>query len=218
MGILSFLDKIHNTLTEENMADHTQELRQLMKEAGISSFRNLSDRSEVSLNTITKLRCGQADLIYYKDLDRLANCLKVAIAELISKFSDLKPQTQNLQIAQSELLTKLEFQQDVLIKLESMLLQLPTVVYAISKNPDLPARNLLPLLRPLDNLLQDWGIEAIATVGSEVDYNPKLHQLMGSESIQAGDRVLVRYTGYVKGDQLLYRARVSSIKEQIIQN
>jgi molecular chaperone GrpE (heat shock protein) len=64
----------------------------------------------------------------------------------------------------------------------------------------------------LDHLLEDWGIKAIAPVGTEVNYDPRLHQLMDGaelELVKEGDVVLVRYTGYVRGEQLLYRARVS---------
>ncbi|AFY72713.1 hypothetical protein Syn7502_00559 [Synechococcus sp. PCC 7502] len=193
------------------MADHTQELRRLMQVVGISSFRSLGSHSQVSLNAIAKLRKGQADLISYKDLASLSKSLKISLEDLVSKFSQIQPISPN-QVTELTKSDKLEVQQEVVAKLESMLLQLPTAAYAITKNPDLPARNLLALFRPLENLLRDWGIEAIAAVGIEIEYNPQLHQPMdGSESVQAGDRVLVRYTGYRWGDRLLYRARVSRI-------
>jgi transcriptional regulator with XRE-family HTH domain len=205
------------------MAD--QELRRLMKVAGISSFRSLGDRAKVSLGNISKLRRGQADLISYRDLNNLGICLGISVEDLVSKFSQIKPQPESQKIApidiqesgrsqfQAELQT--QFQQEVLAKLESLLLQLPTAAHAITNNPNFPARNLLPLLRPLDHLLEGWGIKAIAPVGTEVNYNPRLHQLMDSadlELVKEGDMVLIRYTGYVKGKQLLYRARVTPLK------
>ncbi len=191
------------------MPDHTQELQQMMKLIGILSFKTLSDRSSVSLGSISKLRRGQADLMKYRELDNLGTCLGLSIDELITKFSQIKPQKSE---SQGNSQAQLEFQQEVLIKLESMLLQFPTAAFAAINNPNLPARNLLPLFRPLENLLKDWNIEAIAPVGSEVDFNPQLHLPMeGSESVNAGDQVLVRYTGYVRGEKLLYRARVSSV-------
>ena len=190
---------------------HTQKLQQLMKSAGISSFRNLKNCARVGMEAIAKLRRGEADLISYKDLNGLGISLGISLSDLIFKFSSdsnqIQPKIDNRQ-ERSEL--RLEFQQEVLTKLESLLLQLPTAVHAISKNPNIPARNLLPLLRPIDDLLQDWGIKAIAPVGTEVNYDPHLHQLMdGTDPVNVGDRVLVRYTGYVHGDRLLYRARVS---------
>jgi molecular chaperone GrpE (heat shock protein) len=103
-----------------------------------------------------------------------------------------------------------EFQQSSVQVLESLLLQLPTAAYAAQQNPQAPAVKLLPLLRPIEALLQHWGIEAIAAVGSEVPYDPQQHQLMeGTAAV--GDRVRVRYTGYRQGDKLLYRAKVSPV-------
>jgi transcriptional regulator with XRE-family HTH domain len=196
------------------MADHTKQLRQLMKSAGISTFKDLKERSQVGMGAIAKLRRGEADLISYKDLNNLGLSLGISVEDLSSEFSPKFSQAQskiaNKEKEQAEL--KSEFQQEVLTKLESLLLQLPTAIYAISKNPEVPARNLLPLMRPIENLLQDWGIEAIARVGVEVNFDPRLHQPMNATDIvNAGDRVLVRYTGYVSGDRLLYRARVSKI-------
>jgi len=62
----------------------------------------------------------------------------------------------------------------------------------------------------MDVLLQQWGVEAIAPVGAELPYDPQQHQLLEGTA-QAGDQVLVRYTGYRQGDKLLYRAKVSPV-------
>ncbi len=103
------------------------------------------------------------------------------------------------------------FQQESLHLLESLILQLPTAAYAAQQNPQAPAVKLLPLLRPLDALLHQWGIEPIATVGAEISYDPQWHQLMDGQAT-VGDRVRVRYVGYRQGDRLLYRAKVSPVQ------
>lgn len=110
-----------------------------------------------------------------------------------------------------------EFQQSSVQVLESLLLQLPTAAYAAQQNPQASAVKLLPLLRPLERLLEDWGIESIATVGSEVPYDPQQHQLM-TGTAQTGAVVKIRYTGYRQGDRLLYRAKVSAITGAIAKN
>jgi molecular chaperone GrpE (heat shock protein) len=103
-----------------------------------------------------------------------------------------------------------EFQQSSLQILESLLLQLPTAAYAAQQNPQAPAVKLLPLLRPIDRLLQEWGIEQIAPVGAEIAYDPQQQQLMeGTAAV--GDRVRVTHTGYRQGDRLLYRLKVKPI-------
>ena len=103
-----------------------------------------------------------------------------------------------------------EFQQSSLQVIESWLLQCPTAAYAAQQNQQLPAVRLLPLVRPLEQLLQEWGVEAIASVGAEIPYDPHLHQLMEGTA-QPGEAVRVRYIGYRQSEKLLYRAKVSPV-------
>jgi len=93
-------------------------------------------------------------------------------------------------------------QQSSLQVLESWL---PTT-HKAQENPQLSCKITV---RPMEQLLQQWGLEAIAPVGAELSYDPQLHQLLGRA--QPGERVKVRYTGYCQGDKLLYRAKVSPI-------
>jgi molecular chaperone GrpE (heat shock protein) len=129
------------------------------------------------------------------------------------KLANLQQEYDRLQtqLAQQQQNLHQEFQQTSLQILESLLLQLPTAAYAAQQNPQAPAIKLLPLLRPIDQLLQHWGISTIAPVGSEVPYDPQCHQLMSGVA-NPGDWVRVRYTGYQQGDKLLYRAKVSPIE------
>jgi molecular chaperone GrpE (heat shock protein) len=114
------------------------------------------------------------------------------------------------QLAQQRETLRQEFQQSSLQVLESWLVQWPTAAYAAQQNQQLPAARLLPLVRPVEQLLQEWGVDAIASVGSEIPYDPHLHQLMEGTA-QPGELVRVRYTGYCQGDKLLYRAKVSPV-------
>ena len=108
-----------------------------------------------------------------------------------------------------------EFQQTTLQTLESFLLQWPTAAYAAQNNPQAPAIRLLPLLRPVEQLLASWNVQPIGAVGIEVPYDPQLHQLEptapsdNSLTLTVGMPVKIRYVGYRQGDRLLYRARVS---------
>ncbi|MBD2099469.1 helix-turn-helix domain-containing protein [Leptolyngbya sp. FACHB-261] len=130
--------------------------------------------------------------------------LSIELASLRSEYERLQAQ---LQSQQQDL--EQQFRTQTLQALESLLLQWPTAAYAATKNPQAPAKNLLPILRPLEQLLSDWGIEPIGEVGSETAFDPQLHQLEGAA--QPGDSVRVRYVGYRQGDTLLYRARVSPV-------
>lgn len=203
------------------MADRTEILRQLMKLVGISSFQALSDRTGISRRAIDTLRKGNAATLRYADLAKLAEVLQIELNEFIPKFipesssstiADLQEEykhlQQKLETQKQEL--RSQFERETIQQLESLLLQLPSAAHAAQNNPNMPAKNILPLLRPLDALLQKWGISMIGSVGAEVSYDPQKHQLMeGSNEIEDGDLAIVRYVGYIQGEKLLYRARVS---------
>ena len=203
------------------MADRTEILRQLMKLVGISSFQALSDRTGISRRAIDTLRKGNAATLRYADLAKLAEVLQIELNEFIPKFitesssstiADLQEEykhlQQKLETQKQEL--RSQFERETIQQLESLLLQLPSAAHAAQNNPNMPAKNILPLLRPLDALLQKWGISMIGSVGAEVSYDPQKHQLMeGSNEIEDGDLAIVRYVGYMQGEKLLYRARVS---------
>ena len=203
------------------MADRTEILRQLMKLGDISSFQALSDRTGVSRRAIDRLRKGNAATLRYADLAKLAEALQIELNEFIPKFipessssaiADLQKEykylQQKLETQKQEL--RSQFERETIQQLKSLLLQLPSAAHAAQNNPSMLAKNILPLLRPIDALLQKWGISVIGSVGAEVSYDPQKHQLMeGSNEIDDGDIAIVRYVGYMQGEKLLYRARVS---------
>ncbi len=209
--------------------DRTRLLRQLMQEAGVPSFHALSQRAGISDESVLKLRRGQIAQMRLETLIKLSQALGIEITELLSTFSvipapipspqaapaaleALQQEYERLQdqLAQQQQELERQFQQTSLQTIESWLLQWPTAAYAAQQNPQAPAVKLLPLVRPVEQLVQQWGVVAIAPVGSEVAYDPQRHQLLDG-SAQPGDRVKIRYTGYLQGDRLLYRARVSPL-------
>lgn len=104
-----------------------------------------------------------------------------------------------------------QVQGEAIATLEPWLLQWPTAVHAVQKNDSLPATRLLPLTKPLDNLLQSWHVTVIGAVGAEVPYDPQQHQLLGAPA-EPEQPVRVRYVGYRQGERLLYRAQVSPVE------
>ena len=207
--------------------DYSHQLQQLMQRVGISSFKALSRCAGISERQLKRIRTGEISQMRLEDVLKLSQALQVPVSELLSAFSTvelnwvtqsqqpssaLQQEYQRLQgqLEQQGESLKQEFQQENLQILESWLLQWPTAAYAATQNPQLAAVKLLPLLRPVEQMLQQWGVEAIASVGAEVEYDPQVHQVMEGTAA-AGDRVKVRYTGYRHGDRLLFRAKVSSI-------
>ena len=209
--------------------DFTQLLQKLMQGLGVSSYKALAKTAGVSDRQLLRLRRGELNRMRVDVLLKLSQALQVSLTELVVTFSpateqppleeestpavtQLKKEYERLQ-AQLDTQRQelwLEFQQSSLQVIESWLLQWPTAAQKARENPQLAAIKLLPLVRPIEQLLQKWEVEAIAPVGAEVAYDPQLHQLLEGTA-QPGEKVKVRYTGYHQGDKLLYRAKVSPI-------
>ncbi|MBA2750164.1 MAG: helix-turn-helix domain-containing protein [Tatlockia sp.] len=208
--------------------NYTNSLQSLMQRVGIVSFKALASAAGVSQRQIRRLRQGEIAQMRVETVIKLAQVLQVSINVLVKTFSNLDsalPQTEDKtidtlkqeyqrlqnQLAQQRQTLLQEFQLSSLQVLESCLLQLPTFAFKVQQNPEISATKLLPLMRPLEQLLQQWGIEQIAPVGSKLPYNEQLHQLLKGNA-QPGDLVTVRYTGYIQGEKLLYRAKVGLIE------
>lgn len=218
--------------------DYTQNLQNLMQTVGFTSFKSLSRAAGVSQWQILQLRRGKIAQMRLGVLIKLAAVLGISQDELVETFScenlsaSLKPtnvenleqnllgqleelqneyQRLSLSLKQQREILQQEFQQSGIQILESLILQWPTAAHGARENHQLPAVKILPLVdKPLQSLLQAWGLSAIANVGAQIPYNPELHQLLEGTA-QPGDIVKVRYTGYMQSDKLLYRARVSPI-------
>lgn len=212
--------------------DYTQHLKHLMQEVAIASFSALCCQADVSRWQVTRLRRGQLQRMRVEDLLKLAKVLRVSLADLITTFASLEtqsspakspnepqpPELQTLkeyqrlekQLEQQRVVLWQEFQQATLQTLESFLLQWPTAAYAAQQNPQVPAVRMLPLLRPVEQLLQTWEIETIGPVGVTVAYDPQIHQLMEGNT-HPGNPVKIRYVGYCHAEKLLYRAKVSPV-------
>jgi DNA-binding Xre family transcriptional regulator len=200
---------------------YSQKLRSLLQQAQIPSLKALSRAAGVSEWQVKQLSQGQAAKMRVEPLHKLAQALQVSMAELVSLFSELaiesspssnlQQEYQRLQnqLQQQQAASQQEFQNASLQILESWLIQYPTAAYAAQQN-DIPASRLLPLMRPVEQLIKAWGVEAIAPVGTEVAYDPQVHQLMEGNA-GVGEPVRVRYTGYRQGEKLLYRAKVSPV-------
>jgi DNA-binding Xre family transcriptional regulator len=189
-------------MTSSPPIDYTQRLQVHMKAANIHSFRTLGQMAKVTKRSVQRLRDGEADTLRGDMLHRLAQALNLSVSQLLNDFSTLDG------FIEPPSADRRRVQLEVLQQIEPWMVQWPTAVYAVKTNPHIPASRLLPLLRPLEQLLHRWDIEPTAPVGMVVIYDPQEHQLLEGEA-EPGDPVLVRYTGYRQGDRLLHRAKVS---------
>ena len=211
------------------MSDFSQKLQNLMQSAGISSFKALSRQAGVSEYQVLRLRQGKLEQMRLDILLKLSKALQISLSQLLSAFlesdiespplpisqeiADLKREYERslLQLEQQREILQHQFQQSSLQLLEPLLLQWPTAANKAQENPQLAAVKIVPLVqKPLEKLLQAWGIEAIAPVGAEIPYDPQLHQLK-SGTAQPGELIKVTHIGYLQGERLLYRATVEKI-------
>ncbi len=208
-------------------SDPSAILQVLMQHADVPSLRALSKRAGVSLWQVRQLQRGNLRQMRLAGLMALSNGLGLSLVELFQAFAVLEgdavaqadARSLPIGIAQPELEEGSNPQQEMLYQMfqrhsldivESLLVQLPTVLYGIVQNPQLPAKNLVPLLASLDRLWQQWGLEQIATVGAEVPYDPHQHQMLEGVA-QPGDLVKIRYAGWRWQGKLLHRAQVSAL-------
>ena len=205
-------------------------LRELMTQVGIKDSEELSKQAQISGLQIKRLEYGLIHKLTVENLLKLANSLGLRPEELLAKFgSNSDPESssptampkitqnwqqeyQQLQVKLADQATNLEkqFQQQCIDAIESWLIQWPTAIAAIAKNPDLPAERLIPLVKPVKELIETWGLTPISEVGAELAYDPQQHELMSGDA-EAGTMVKVRYVGYQQGDKLLYKAKVSPL-------
>jgi transcriptional regulator with XRE-family HTH domain len=190
-------------------------LQQWMKNVGITSYQELSRLAQISERQLYRLENGLLDNIPLGILQKIATSLNISLFTLIDSLSGTEQSS--TEIAPNITTTSAwEYQQEVISILESLILQLPTLIYVVEKNPNLPANKLIPLLQPLNELLCAWEIKPIGHVGEIIPYNPQEHQLIENNDleIEKGQLVKIRYVGYRHEDKLLYRAKVSSNLEQ----
>ena len=206
-------------------------LRNLMQQVNIADINELSQVAKVNRLQLIRIQQGLILNISLGAIAKIAQALNISIDSLLKTFvqqslvRDESPgssdndalqacqqEYQKLQqeMAQQREILATEFQQASLETIESWLLQWPTAATAVRQNPQLPAARLLSLVEPVEQLLKQWQIEAIATVGEELAYDPQYHQLMKGTA-QPGELVKVRYVGYKQGDKLLYKAKVSPV-------
>jgi transcriptional regulator with XRE-family HTH domain len=220
------------------MSNYSSSLQQLMAKVGCPSYRALMQQSHLSRRQLQALRSGQGSSLSMAGLCCLSEVLQVSLADLLKTFDiaslDRPQQTDtdrpetpstadSAQVLKAECLRLQEqleqqrsqlqqdFQRETLHTLESLLLMWPTAAHRAQQDPTLPAVRILPLLKPLDQLLQQWGIAAIGTVGEQTLYDPILDQwntTCAEGPPQPGDAVVITHVGYRQGATIHYRAKV----------
>ncbi|GET35868.1 nucleotide exchange factor GrpE [Microseira wollei] len=138
-----------------------------------------------------------------EDSDKKDPATAKEIEELRQECLRLREQLQQ----QSSQVTA-DLQNNTFSQLQSLLTNYPSVRQMVKAKPDLPAKNLISLFIPLDNMLKSWGYEPIGSPWEQVPYNPQLHQA-DTDDMTEGELVYVRFVGYRDNSRILSPAKVS---------
>lgn len=202
---------------ETQMAEQAQALAELQAQldaqakiptidpAELAALKTEGDRLRAELKAETEA--------HSQSVETLEARLAAQAAEHAKTLEALKAEYSRLEAQLSEQgdSTQHQWQQEALDILESWLLQWSAAANAAQNNPNFPAKTLVALAQPFEQLLESWGIIPIGTVGETVKYDPKQHQLVkGGFDVKAGDAVMIQNVGYQQGDRLLHRAKVIS--------
>ncbi len=131
---------------------------------------------------------------------------------LTHQLAELQREYQRLQQQQAEQIAAVrsQVQLDALQTLESWLIQWPTIAHKAQMNTDLAAVKILPFVRPIHQLMAEWGVEAIAPIDAQIPYDPQIHQLTkGTANPQ--ELVCVTHSGCQYQGKLLHRAKVKPL-------
>ncbi len=143
--------------------------------------------------------CHQECLQLQNQLQQLTQDKEILHQEGLRLHSELQQQRREL---------KQEFRQSTFTQLKTLLTNYPSIQQMVGIKPELPAKNLLSMFTPVDNLLSEWGYEPIGKPWEQVAYNPQFHQPDAAD-IAEGESVYIRFVGYHHQGNILCPAKVS---------
>ncbi|MEM9093037.1 MAG: helix-turn-helix domain-containing protein [Cyanobacteria bacterium P01_F01_bin.53] len=217
------------TSTSKPISPSAESLQRVMQRAKISSQRALAEKANVSRWQVQQLHQGNIETMRLSVLKKLAVALDCSLTDLLQIFAPeqsdpmMQPAEGNnsdeatlLRQEYARLEKRLEqqseslqyqFQTDALQVLESWLTYWPTAAKAAMERDDFDAKKLIPLVKPVERLVTNWGVTAIGIVGEQLAYDPPQHQLARGTA-NPGDMVRISHVGYRHGDNLLQRIKV----------
>ena len=197
-----------------------QVLRDRLSQLGIPTWQALQQKSGLTPHSLRRVRRGEIGQLKLNELQQLAAALNWSLEEMLHIFGiSSTSATEIEQLRQQCLRLREELQQQAsqlrtderdstFEQLQTLLTNYPTARIMVQSKSDLPAKNLVALFTPLENLLKSWGYEPIGTPWEQVPYDPQLHQ-PDADDIAVGELVYIRFVGYRDGDRILSPAKVS---------
>jgi transcriptional regulator with XRE-family HTH domain len=198
-----------------------QQLKALMAAVGLVSWRQLAQRSGLSVGQLRCMRRQGIARVQLQQLERLAVALDVPLSTLLQPQAPASPEQVfrqecdrlRLQLEQQAHSLREDFERESLTQLESWLLNWPRALAAMERNPDLPASKLVPLLQPVWKLLDHWQWQAIGQMGETVAFDPQRHSPHSGSPVPQ-QPVRIRCPGSEWRGRIIRRADVEVLPEQ----
>ncbi|MDJ1182355.1 helix-turn-helix domain-containing protein [Roseofilum casamattae] len=186
-------------------------LQPLMKRAGLSTWVALSRASGVSAKQLRRVRQGQLAQLRMATLFQIAAALQISPSELLCNLNGDRSVHNSIDRsvdwpAQSSYDPE-PLHRESLDRLESWLRYWPVAAAKVAAGANVKPSALIKLVKPVEQLIESWGVETIAAVGDRLPYNPQWHQLAAG-TVEPGTPVTVISPGYRYRGKLLFRAEV----------
>lgn len=186
-------------------------LRDWMQRVGCTTWVGLAKITGLSRDRLRRLRRGDVKSLTLHQLQAVCQGLTISLWELLAA-AGANPDATEMGGSDrvKETPSRPTWEREAIAQLETLLRQWPTAAYA-AEHHNLPARELVKLLHPLEHLVRTWGLEPFGNIGEIVPFNPSHHELLAEPPCEPGTPVSIRYVGYTLHNALWLRAQVRAV-------
>ena len=94
-----------------------------------------------------------------------------------------------------------------------LLINYPTAQKRVALNPELKAKDLMGMLKPLEKMMETLELQAIGNPDETVPYNPVVHAAaQAGAEYEESATVVIKLRGYKMKDVLLDKAKVQKVE------
>jgi hypothetical protein len=179
-------------------------LRWQISHLKLSSYSRLADSLRDSLTTI-------------RSLERSVGRLNRQINESAAQIAKLEHEKEALESGRPKATPSVRDAQRAAFRhLRPIAAQLPTLRKSIEEGENISTKDILELLIPLDDTLDEMGFRSIGAPGELVKFDPEHHRTVGkgARSIKLGDTVKILFIGHTHGGDVVYKAQVTHIDNE----
>ncbi len=133
-------------------------------------------------------------------LNRQIEAQEAQIAELESRRPQVSASVRETQLA-------------IFRSLRPIVTELPSLRAAIKEGKSISAEDVLVVLSPLDEAVEEIGFKPFGLPEDTLPFDPERHRAVGkgARSVGPGDTVRVRHSGYTYNGEVIYKAHVTRI-------